>query len=114
MIWFFTGILTTAVAGTLIYIFREELKEWASEAIKRILEEINKAVYFASQSIVYLIKQGRRYFKEVRTYLKQRQINKYEIERVREPIALEDIPEDVIEDFGYEEEKEMLRLRNAS
>lgn len=114
MIWFVTGILAGAVAGTLIYIFREELKEWASEAIKRILDEINKAIYIASQGIVYLVKQGRRYFKEVRTYLKQRQANKYEVLKTRESIALEDIPEDIINEMGYEEEKEMLRLRNAN
>lgn len=108
------GILAVAAAGTLAYVFREELKEWAQKVIRQILDGINKAIYITSQSIVYLIKEGRRYYKEVRTYLKNRRTGEYELESRRQKIDPEDIPEDLKEEVDYEEEKEILRLRTAA
>ena len=108
------GILAVAAAGTLAYVFREELKEWAQKVIRQILDGINKSIYIATQSIVYLIKEGRKYYKQVRTYLKDRRTGEYELESKRQKIDPEDIPKDLKEELDYEEEKEMLRLKIAA
>lgn len=55
-------------AGATVGYFWDEITQWATRAIGYILDRINRAIQVTSDAIVYLVKEGRRYYKKVEVY----------------------------------------------
>ena len=97
----------SVVAGAAVGYFWEEIEAWAERAVKAILDAINSAIEVTSRAIIYLLKEGRRYYKRAEVYSRNIYNKKTRLLYKQEEIADVDIPEDVLKEL---DEKQKLKV----
>lgn len=87
----------------------DEIKDWATRVVGDILDTINKALEVASDAIVYLLKKGNRYYKEVKVYVMNINTKKVKIVLEKEIIDSE-IPEDIRQELEKKMELKLMKM----
>ena len=90
-------IAATALAGTAVGYFWDEIKEWATQMLGYILDAINTAIEITSDATVYLVKQGSRFYKRVEVYVRNVYTNATTLRYKEEEIA--EVPTEAEEQF---------------
>lgn len=110
MAWQIVAVLIGVVAGGLLITFWDEIKAWADRVLGSILDSIDRTVEVVSDGVVYLIKKGYEYYKEIEIFLKNRRTGQYEEVRQRVQIPSSQMPPEVKKQLDEREKLESLRL----
>ena len=103
----------TFLLGAAVGYFWDNIKTWLTRVTKNLLDAIDKAIDVLSDAMVFLVREGKRFYKRVEIYVRNK-INKstgknrgilYE----QEEIAEFDIPEDLKEQLDKQEKLQILR-----
>jgi len=109
----------TVLVGAIVTTFIEMLKEWAKEIISAILINLSgKLIKVISDAIVYIIKKGKKYYREIKIRVKKRikimgliPINRDVIETRTMEINKNEIPKDLLSQVDRFGKKEVLRQK---
>lgn len=104
-----TFIIGSFLAGAAVGYFWDEIKAWTERAVKAILDAINYAIEVTSRAIIYLVKQGGRYYKRAEVYVRNIYSKSTRLDSRQEEIAEEDIPAELLEELEYKEKIELAR-----
>lgn len=96
-----TIMVGSFLAGAAIGYFWDEILAWAERAVKAILDAINYAIEVTTKAIIYLVKQGRRYYKRAEVYARNIYTKITRLLSGQEEIAAEDIPEELSAELEY-------------
>ncbi len=103
------ALFGAAVGGTVVY-FWDEIKAWANRVIGYIVDAINYAIEVTSDAIVYLVREGQRYYKQVEVYVMDIYTGKTRIESRREEINdKSQIPQETREDLQYKAKLKLMQ-----
>jgi hypothetical protein len=91
IVWLIVGI----IGGVAVVSFWDEIQEWATSVLNRILCRIQRAFEVTSDALVYLASQGTRYYQRIKVYVRNIYTNITRVESEQKEIARYDIPEDI-------------------
>lgn len=94
------AFLFGALAGATVAYFWDDIKEWASNAIRSILRRINQALNAVSDAIIYLSKQAGRIYKKIAFYSREIYSGVMRKHERAEEISSYDIPEEMLEQLN--------------
>ncbi|TAG86216.1 MAG: hypothetical protein EAZ09_19595 [Oscillatoriales cyanobacterium] len=90
-----TIIIGSFLGGAAVGYFWDEISAWFTRVIGYILDQINRAIEVTSDAIVYLVKQGKRYYKRVEVFARNIYSKVTRLLSEQEEISQYDIPEDL-------------------
>lgn len=93
----FTWIILAAFVGCAVGYFWDEIKVWATRVIGYILDAIIFAIEVTSDAIVYLVKEGRRFYKRVEVFVRNTVSGSYRKEYRQQEVPEYDIPDELKE-----------------
>lgn len=108
--WVIVAAVSAIVGGAVVY-FWDDIKAWATRMIGYILDGIRKAIEVTSDAIVYLSKQGYRYYKRVEVYVRNVYSSVTRLEYREEEVTEESIPDEMRDQL---ESKARLKLMQRS
>ncbi|MBD2184762.1 hypothetical protein H6S82_09380 [Planktothrix sp. FACHB-1355] len=106
-----TIIIGSFLAGATVGYFWDELRAWATRVIGYLLARINRAIEVTSDAIVYLVREGKRYYKKVEMFSRNIYTKVTSLLSDKKEIYQGDIPEDLNKQLEY---KSKLELGRAS
>ncbi|NTW21613.1 MAG: hypothetical protein HGA42_19495 [Nostocales cyanobacterium W4_Combined_metabat2_030] len=106
-----TIIIGSFLAGAAVGYFWDEITAWATRVIGYLLDLINRAIEVTSDAIVYLVREGKRYYKKVEILARNIYTKVTSILSEKKEIYQGDIPEELNKQLEY---KAKLELGRAS
>ncbi|OIP72376.1 MAG: hypothetical protein AUK43_03955 [Oscillatoriales cyanobacterium CG2_30_40_61] len=107
--WIF--IAAAALVGVGVGYFWDEIVAWANRVIGYLLAGINRAIEVTSDAIVYLVREGKRYYQKVEIFARNIYTKVTHLFSDQKEIHQSDIPEDLKEQL---ERKTKYELGRAS
>ncbi len=108
IIWLAVGAIIGAAAYAA---FREKIQEWATRVVGFLLDTINAFVEVTSNALVYLIREGNKYYTEARLFVKNTSNNTNRMESKRQEIKESDIPQEQLAIMKKKEEDLLLQQK---
>jgi hypothetical protein len=93
--------------------FGNAIKDWANSVVDKILGRIDKVIDVASDAIVYLIKEGDSYYKEIKVFIMNIGSLQVRCEYKKEIIQYSDIPEDIRKQLEERRELKLMQMKTA-
>lgn len=112
IVWIIVG----AIAGAATVAYWNELKAWATNALKLFLDGVIKSVESIGGAIVSFIKIGRKIYKEINVISKEYESQKFYTQTIeKKEINEKDIPPAMLEKMNNDEhEIKVLELQNQA
>lgn len=101
--------LAAGIAGFAAGYFWDEIKVWATNTVRAILNSINWAIEVTSDALTYLIKQGRSIYKRVEVHVKNVVTGGVRREYRQELISETDVPNDIMSQLNSKEKLLVMR-----
>jgi len=101
--------IAAGIAGFTAGYFLDEIKVWATNTVRAILNSINWAIEVTSDALTYLIKEGKSIYKRVLVYVKNVATGGVRREYRQELIPENDIPNDIMSQLNSKGELLMMR-----
>lgn len=101
--------VAAGIAGFAVGYFWDEIKAWATQAVRAILNGINWAVEVTSDALTYLVRQGTRIYKKVEVYVKNVASGGIRREYRQELIPETEIPGDILSQLNAKGQLLMMR-----
>ncbi|MGB3511055.1 MAG: hypothetical protein WBA93_17845 [Microcoleaceae cyanobacterium] len=95
--------------GVAVGYFWDEIKAWANRVIGYIVDAINYAIEVTSDAIVYLVREGQRYYKKVEVYVMDVDTGKTRIESRQEQIQENKIPSEHLDTLQYKANLKLMQ-----
>ena len=96
-------LIGSFLAGAGVGYFWDEIIAWAERAVKAILNAINYAIEVTSRAVLYLVRQGKRYYKTVEVYVRNIYSKSTRLDSRQEEVAETNIPQDILADLEYKQ-----------
>lgn len=90
-----TILLGSFLAGAAVGYFWDEIVDWAARVIARIIDTIDYAIEVTSDAIVYIVKEGRRFYQRVEIYARNYKSQRTRLLSEQKEIPAMDIPADI-------------------
>lgn len=91
----FVWAVSIALTTTLAVAFADEIKEWARETARRIINAIDRMLYTVGDAVANLIYEGRKYIREVKVWLFNEETQQYEIQTERQVVPESEVPPEI-------------------
>ncbi|NMG22698.1 hypothetical protein [Brasilonema bromeliae] len=89
-------LIIGAIIGAGTVVFWDRIKDWATRVMGFLLDQMNKLVEFLVGGVVFLIKEGKKYYKKLYLYTRDKESQKpYRRESDKVEIKEADIPSDL-------------------
>jgi len=83
------------LAGVAFGYFWDAILDWAARVIARIIDAIDYAIEVTSDAIVFLVKEGRRFYQRVEVYARNLKNQRTRLLSEKKEIAPMDVPSDI-------------------
>lgn len=93
----FVWVVSVALSTTIAVAFADEIKEWAKQTVRRIINAIDKILYTVGDAVANLIYEGRKYIREVKVWLFNEKTGQYEIQTERQVVPDSEVPPEIKE-----------------
>ncbi|MEM6399048.1 MAG: hypothetical protein AAF757_02290 [Cyanobacteria bacterium P01_D01_bin.116] len=107
LVWVVSIALTTTVAVA----FADEIKEWARETVRRIINAIDSILYTVGDALANLIYEGRKYIREVKVWLFNEETEQYEIQTERQVVPDSEVPPEIKENLQRKRKIKISEIR---
>ena len=85
--------------GGAVGYFWDEITAWANRVVRYIIDTVNHAIEVTSDAIVYLVREGQRYYKLVEVYVMNVRTDEVRIESRKGEILKNQVPQEQDEEL---------------
>ena len=95
--------------GAAVGYFWDDITAWFTRVIESLLDLINRAVEVTSDAIVYLVREGQRYYKLVEVYVMNVRTDEVRIESRKEEISKDQVPQEQDEQLKRKQKLKLMQ-----
>lgn len=107
LVWVIAAGVASFAAG---YFWDDVIKPWAIRAANKIIDLIDQAAEYFSEGVVYLIKEGRKFLKQLKVYTKTKN-GTYKSHTETQEIPRSEIPDDILSQLDGKGKQEVGRIQ---
>ncbi|MEM1173037.1 MAG: hypothetical protein AAGJ08_29225 [Cyanobacteria bacterium P01_H01_bin.35] len=102
----------TFLLGAAVGHFWDDIKAWLTRVTKHLLDRIDRTIEVVSNTMVYVVKEGKRYYKRFEIFARNTLTRIIRGLYQQEEVSIIDIPEDIITQLDSQEK--LLILQRAT
>ena len=95
--------------GSAVGYFWDEITAWANHVVGYIIDTVNHAIEVTSDAIVYLVREGQRYYKLVEVYVMNVRTDEVRIESRKEEISKDQVPQEQDEQLKRKQKLKLMQ-----
>ena len=95
--------------GGAVGYFWDEITAWANRVVRYIIDTVNHAIEVTSDAIVYLVREGQRYYKLVEVYVMNVRTDEVRIESRKEEISKDQVPQEQDEQLKRKQKLKLMQ-----
>lgn len=112
--WIVLPFITGAVVGGFVIHFWDKIKQWAENLLGYVIAGIDTALEVISDALIYIVKQGARYYKRFQVYKQNIKTKRMESYIEQKEILSDDIPDELKEQLDERVDNKLKIMQHTT
>ncbi|MGB6301367.1 MAG: hypothetical protein WBF90_35020 [Rivularia sp. (in: cyanobacteria)] len=114
IMWIVLPFITGAVVGGFVIHFWDKIKQWAENLLGYVIAGIDTALEVISDALIYIVKQGARYYKRFQVYKQNIKTKRMESYIEQKEILSDDIPDELKEQLDERVDNKLKIMQHTT